>query len=85
LKRFVKNLKEMVVEINVKVVEQGETLEKVEENIDITKENVQKAEKELEIAGVVSKQTFKKKIKFYIFAIIVIGVIGLILGLTLGL
>ena len=59
--RLVRNLKDMVVDINTKVIEQGETLQKVEDNIDITKENVQIAEKELEVANKVSKKTFKNK------------------------
>ena len=57
----------MVVEVNTHVIEQGKQLEKVEEHIDITKENVQKAEKEIATANVISKKTFRTKLKFFFF------------------
>ena len=59
--RFVKNLKDMVVDIHTNVIEQGKQLEKVEENIEITKENVQKAEKEIIIANKEAKKNFRSK------------------------
>jgi ribosomal protein S25 len=60
----------MVVEVNTHVIEQGKQLEKVEEHIDITKENVQKAEKEIATANVISKKTFRTKLKFFFFLIL---------------
>lgn len=56
----------MVVDINEKVIEQGETLQQVEDNVDIAKENVNQAEKEIKTANIISKNNFKKKY-FYIF------------------
>lgn len=51
----------MVVDISVKVVEQGEALQKVEENIDFTNKNVVKAEEEIVKANVISKDNHKNK------------------------
>ena len=59
--RFVRNLKDMVVDIHTNVIEQGKQLEKVEVNIEKTKENVQKAEKEIIIANKEAKSNFRTK------------------------
>lgn len=55
----------MVVDINEKVIEQGETLQQVEDNVDIAKENVQQAEKEIKTANIISKSNLKKKYYYY--------------------
>lgn len=55
----------MVVDINEKVIEQGETLQQVEDNVDIAKENVEQAEKEIKTANIISKNNLKKKYYYY--------------------
>lgn len=55
----------MVIDIHVQVVEQGETIERVELNVDKTKKNVEVANKELHVANIISRDTFKTKWKKY--------------------
>lgn len=56
----------MFEEVATHVQEQGKQLDKVEENVDVTKQNVIVAEKEIQKANTISKRNLSLKYQFFV-------------------